>query len=46
MVETASTRKARHFTRKHLYTVNPGSLLKNRKVRLSGLFVCMALLQF
>jgi hypothetical protein len=42
----ASAWNARHFTRKHLRPVNPDCLLKNRKARSRGLFVCMDLLQF
>jgi hypothetical protein len=45
MAETASARKARHFTRKHRCPVNPDSLLENRKARVSGLFVYMDLRQ-
>jgi hypothetical protein len=39
MAETVSARKARHFTRNHLCPVNLDSLLKNRKARISGLFI-------
>jgi len=46
IAETASARKARHFTRKQLCPVNPDSVLNGRKARISGLFVGMDLLQF
>jgi hypothetical protein len=33
IAETASVRKARHFTRKQLCPVNPDSVLNERKAR-------------